>query len=54
MLAIVDSEAKKADLRLKELEARRLMRERGDGPWYHYETPDKNLIDYSAKATPDN
>ncbi|XP_038271611.1 NADH dehydrogenase [ubiquinone] 1 beta subcomplex subunit 5, mitochondrial [Dermochelys coriacea] len=54
MLALVDSEAKKADLRLKELEARRLMRERGDGPWYHYETPDKNLIDYSAKATPDN
>ncbi|XP_032639677.1 NADH dehydrogenase [ubiquinone] 1 beta subcomplex subunit 5, mitochondrial [Chelonoidis abingdonii] len=54
MLALVDTEAKKADLRLKELEARRLMRERGDGPWYYYETPDKNLIDHSAKATPDN
>uniref|UniRef100_A0A452I4G4 NADH dehydrogenase [ubiquinone] 1 beta subcomplex subunit 5, mitochondrial n=1 Tax=Gopherus agassizii TaxID=38772 RepID=A0A452I4G4_9SAUR len=54
MLAIVDTEAKKTDLRLKELEARRLMRERGDGPWYYYETPDKNLIDHSAKATPDN
>ncbi|XP_053895346.1 NADH dehydrogenase [ubiquinone] 1 beta subcomplex subunit 5, mitochondrial [Malaclemys terrapin pileata] len=54
MLALIDIEAKKADLRLKELEARRLMRQRGDGPWYYYETPDKNLIDYSAKASPDN
>ncbi|XP_067392588.1 NADH dehydrogenase [ubiquinone] 1 beta subcomplex subunit 5, mitochondrial [Emydura macquarii macquarii] len=54
MLAIIDAEAIKADLRLKELEARRLMRERGDGPWYHYETPDKNLIDYSHKAEPDH
>uniref|UniRef100_A0A8C3RZL7 NADH dehydrogenase [ubiquinone] 1 beta subcomplex subunit 5, mitochondrial n=1 Tax=Chelydra serpentina TaxID=8475 RepID=A0A8C3RZL7_CHESE len=54
MLAIVDLEAKKADLRLKELEAHRLMKQRGDGPWYYYDTPDKNLIDHSPKATPDN
>ncbi|XP_074860803.1 NADH dehydrogenase [ubiquinone] 1 beta subcomplex subunit 5, mitochondrial [Carettochelys insculpta] len=53
MLALLDHEATKRDLRLKEVEARRLMRERGDGPWYYYETPDKNLIDYSAKSTPD-
>ncbi|KAG8445154.1 hypothetical protein GDO86_010067 [Hymenochirus boettgeri] len=53
MLAIIHMEAEKADFRLKQLEARRLMRERGDGPWYHYETLDKNLISYAHKASPD-
>ncbi|XP_006745866.1 NADH dehydrogenase [ubiquinone] 1 beta subcomplex subunit 5, mitochondrial [Mirounga angustirostris] len=53
-MAILQIEAEKADLRLQELEVRRLMRARGDGPWYQYPTVDKALIDYSPKATPDN
>ncbi|WP_395236372.1 hypothetical protein, partial [Salmonella sp. s58313] len=48
-LAILQIESEKADLRLKELEVRRLMRARGDGPWYQYPTPEKEFIDYSPK-----
>ncbi|XP_077017251.1 NADH dehydrogenase [ubiquinone] 1 beta subcomplex subunit 5, mitochondrial [Tamandua tetradactyla] len=53
-MAILQIEAEKADLRLQELEVRRLMRARGDGPWYQYETINKELIDHSLKASPDN
>ncbi|KAK2090738.1 NADH dehydrogenase [ubiquinone] 1 beta subcomplex subunit 5, mitochondrial [Saguinus oedipus] len=50
----VQIETEKAELQLKEMKIRRLMHARGDGPWYHFDTVDEELIDHSPKATPDN
>ncbi|XP_036602031.1 NADH dehydrogenase [ubiquinone] 1 beta subcomplex subunit 5, mitochondrial [Trichosurus vulpecula] len=53
-MAILQLEAERADLRLKYRETERLMRGRGDGPWFHYPTVDKHLIDQDPKAVPDH
>ncbi|XP_008979492.1 NADH dehydrogenase [ubiquinone] 1 beta subcomplex subunit 5, mitochondrial [Callithrix jacchus] len=52
-MAVLQIETEKAELWLKEMKIRRLMHVRGDGPWYHFDTVDKELIDHSPKATPD-
>ncbi|XP_020836414.1 NADH dehydrogenase [ubiquinone] 1 beta subcomplex subunit 5, mitochondrial [Phascolarctos cinereus] len=53
-MALLQLETEKADVRLKCLETEKLMRGRGDGPWFHYPTLDKELIDRDPKAVPDH
>ncbi|XP_077204440.1 NADH dehydrogenase [ubiquinone] 1 beta subcomplex subunit 5, mitochondrial [Paroedura picta] len=54
VLAWLQVEGEKIDLRKKEKEVYFLMKRRGDGPWFQYDTINTNLIDYGPKSTPDN